>query len=158
MISPLTLNPFWRDTWGSFDSAVFPTLQPLDHNTCYLPKYYCAPSIDRQLIEPGKNLRYTMTITPGSLIWGYWCPFTTPLFSVQVTDVATEHKFSDSPLSNIFYANPSLTQPVLEETPYPVISEGKFRVEFWANPAEGTSTAAVRCYLIFCVAEVSCPQ
>lgn len=158
MISSLTLSPFWRDTWGNFDAAIFPTLQPLDHNTCYLPKYYCAPSIDQQLILPGKNVRYTMSITPGSLIWGFWCPFTTPLFSVQITDVTTGHTFSDQPLANIFYSNPSTGQPNLLETPYPVIGEGKFRVEIWANPATGTNDAAVRCYLIFAVAEVVCPQ
>ena len=160
MINSLQLWPMYRDTWGYFDAAIAPLLAPLDHNQCYRPKYYNAPSIDLQNMVPGAYLRYTLTITPGSLIWGFQCALENPTFSVQITDVGTTHKFWDTPITNVFLSNPNTNHssggvggyPNLLPCPFPVVGNGLFSCEFWANPA---NTYTERCYLIFCVAEVS---
>ena len=163
MINSLQQWPYYRDTWGSWDSEINPALAPLDHNSCYAPKFYNAPDITLQLMQPGAYQRYNLTITPGSLIFGFFQNvneldvFATsgnqnvPYFSVQVKDVSTGHKFSDVPLSNWFYSNPNSTYPKLLPVPYPVTGSGMFSVELWANPA---NVGAARVFMIFGVAEV----
>lgn len=161
MINSLQLWPYYRDTWGYWDSEINPALAPLDHNSCYQPKFYTAPDINLQSLSPGANLRYNLTITPGSLIYAIeWnanqlptfdANLNSPLFTVQIKDVSTGHKFFDVPVSNYFLSNPDSTYPNLLQVPYPVAGSGMFSVEIAANPANSETQ---RCYVLFRVAEV----
>lgn len=160
MINSLQQWPFWRDTWGNYDALAIARLAPLDHNQCYRPKYYNAPDVSNQLIAAGDYRRYTLTISPGSLIYGWFVNGTAPYFTFQVTDIATGHQFWDMPISSLFLANPNslldannVTQdyPNLLCSPYPVVGEGRFKVEIWADKA---NIETRRCGVIVGVAEV----
>ncbi len=163
MINSLELWPYYRDTWGFWDAEVMSAFAPLDHNSCYQPKFYTAPEIGIQTMNSGAYQRYNLTITPGSLIFAFLQNLNdlstfshggnvnTPTFSVQIKDVSTGHKFFDVPLSNYFLSNPNSTYPNLLPCPYPVSGSGMFSVEFWANAANSVAT---RVFLIFAVAEV----
>lgn len=160
MINSLQQWPFWRDTWGDYDAAVIPRLAPLDHNSCYRPKYYNAPDIGNQLIEPGGYRRYTVTISPGSLIYGWFVNGVVPRFVFQLTDIATGHQFWDQPISSVFLGNPNSltdaqgvrqTYPNLLCYPYPVVGDGRFKAEIWADK---TNEISRRCVVIIGVAEV----
>lgn len=163
MINSLQLWPYYRDTWGFWDAEVMSAFAPLDHNSCYQPKYYNAPDIGLQTMNPGAYQRYNLTITPGSLILAFLQNVNdlstfahagnanVPIFAAQIKDVSTGHKFSDVPVSNYFLSSPNSTYPNLLPVPYPVSGSGMFSVEFWANPA---NVAAARISLIFAVAEV----
>lgn len=161
MINSLQLWPYYRDTWGSWDSHVNPALASLDHNSCYWPKFYNAPDIGQQLMAPGAYLEYTLTITPGDVIVGFLQNVNllptfngnvnVPQFAVQITDVSSGHKMFDTPISNIFLSNPDSTYPNLLPTPHPVSGSGLFRVQFWANKQ---NVGTQRIFLIFECAEV----
>ncbi len=152
MIHSLTLWPQWRDVWGAYDPAVLPALAGLDHNECYKPRLYTAPSVAVQLLLPGAYLRYQMEVTAGSAILGYYCPLTDPLFTFQCTDLSTGLKFWDTPISNVFLSNPAGAVPSLLPAPRPVPGSGMFKCEFWA-PIQNSETQ--RCYVVFMVAEVA---
>jgi hypothetical protein len=155
MMNALQHWPYYRDTWGSYDSAIMPLFAGLDHNSCYRPKWYNAPDIGLQLMQPGVYQRYTLSITPGSLIWGWIQNNNSPIFSFQLTDMSTGHQFWDTPISNYFLSNPNGRFPSLLSAPYPVVGNGMFRAELWADAA---NTGAQRCYVILGVAEVvQCP-
>lgn len=160
MINSLQQWPFWRDTWGNYDAAVIARIGSLDHNKCYRPKYYNAPDASNQLIEPGGYRRYTVTITPGSLIYGWFVNGIAPVFTFQLTDIATGHQFWDLPISSVFLGNPNSLQdsqgvtqtyPNLLCHPYPVVGDGRFKVEIWADKTNETTE---RCVVIIGVAEV----
>ena len=160
MINSLQQWPFWRDVWGNYDAAVIPRLAPLDHNSCYRPKFYNAPDVSLQRIAAGDSIRYTLTVSPGSLIYGFSSPMPDALFAFQMTDIATGHEFWDQPVSNIFLSNQNglvdsnfqlASYPTLLCAPYPVVGEGRFKVEMWANKP---NREPVRCAVIVWVAEV----
>jgi hypothetical protein len=151
MIHSLSLWPQFRDVWGYYDAAVLPALEGLDHNVCYKPKLYTAPSVAIQTMAPGAYLRYQMQISPGSLIWGYFQPETEALWTVQITEISTGLKFWDTPVSNVFLSNPAGDYPSLLPSPRPVPGSGMFKTEFWAPL---TNNENVRVYVVFGVAEV----
>ena len=151
MIHSISLWPQFRETWGFYDSQVLPALAGLDHNRCYKPKLYTAPTLSLQTMTAGAYQRYQMQITPGSLIWGVFQSNPVPFFTMQVTDISTGLKFWDTPVSNVFLSNPAGDAPSLENVPRPVVGTGMFKCEFWANPQNETSQ---RVYVVFGVAEV----
>ena len=157
MLNSLQLWPFYRDTWGYYGAIVNPILAPLDHNTCYRPKFYNAPDLGVASMVPGAYLRYTLGITPGSLIWGIWNDDQAPLFSCQVTDISTSHQLWDAPISNYFLTNfnghtAGGVEPIYPNllcAPYPVVGSGQFDVEI-----QETSGSAQRIELVIGVLEV----
>jgi hypothetical protein len=154
MIHSLNLWPQSRSVWGNYDAAVIPALAGLDHNQCYKPKLYTAPSLAVQLMPPtgdGAYLRYQMQITPGSLICGFQQSTQTPYFTCQFTDISTGLKFWDTPVSNVFVSNPAGDYPNLFNCPRQVVGSGMFRCEFWANPQ---NTETMRVYAVLIVADV----
>ena len=155
MMNALQNWPYYRDTWGFWDSCVMPMLAPLDHNSCYRPKFYNAPDITLQVLNPGQYQRYTLSITPGSLIWGWIQGDLSPLFTFMLTDVSTGHRFWDTPVSNVFLSNPNGGYPSLLTAVHPVVGNGMFRADLWAN---AQNSGAARCSVIIGVAEVvQCP-
>lgn len=159
MLNSLSLFPAFLDFWGYYDAEILPTLAPLDHNNCYKPRLYNAPGVDQGVLAQGAYLQYSLKITPGSLIWGFFqgnISGAAPYYAVQITDISTGHKFWQSPISNQFVENSlNLNFPSLLNTPYPVVGSGLFDVEFWADVTNtGSGAGPVRVYLIIGVAEV----
>jgi hypothetical protein len=159
MINSLSLFPSFLDFWGYYDAEILPVLAPLDHNHCYKPRIYNAPPVDLGVLAQGAYLQYSLKITPGSLIWGFYqgnLSGSDPAYAVQITDIATGHKLWQSPVSNRFVSNGlNLNFPSLLCSPYPVVGSGLFEVEFWADVTNtGSGAGLVRVYLIIGVAEV----
>jgi hypothetical protein len=153
MLNSLQIFPPYRDTWGYFDACVNPFFAPLDNNSCYLPKYYEVPEVQQQVLSPGDYLQYTLAITPGSLIYGWFNDDNAPIFTVMITDISTGHRFWDAPVSNYFLTN-DFRYPSLLCAPYPVVGSGNFNVEIWCQPAP-VNTEDTRCAFTVGVAEVS---
>ena len=164
-ISPLSLDPLTRDVWGSFDAAIIAQLAPLAENDCYQPKIYRAPAVPVESFKANGYASYGLKITPGSIIYGFYLPPSSPLtalpgqFNVQIKDQSLKHEWFDQPVPSYFLANSKLTYlsvsqnvvgafPNLLDAPYPVVGNGLFLVQIWE-----TSGVAQRIELVFGVLE-----
>jgi len=158
MLNSLQLWPFYRDTWGYYDAHVNPLFAPLDSNRCYKPKYYEVPDVSVQLMSTADTAaapayqQYTLRIQPGTLLLGWLNDDDTPLFTVQISDVSTGHKFWDQPVSNYFLTNALNEYPSLLATPYPVVGSGLFNVELRIDPNISTDEVT-RCGFTVVAAE-----
>lgn len=170
MLNSLSLYPFWRDTWGSFDPLAQAQLQPLAYDDCYQPKWYKAPDDADEILKAGAYLEFGLEITPGSIITHICHPpaignFNNPGFAFKITDMSMGIEVWDVPTPDMFVSNGGNIPgdlwgasadfipgpfPWLFSGPYPVVGSGLFKVEFWNN-----SGAALRCNLIFGVQEVN---
>jgi hypothetical protein len=158
-ISPLSLDPLTRDTWGAFDAAAIRQLAPLADDLCYRPRLYKSPDSPSEVMPANGYVSHGLKITPGSLIYGFYLPaemvgasggevppnltaVTPPQFNVQITDTSLGHKFFDEPVPSLFLANFKPTYysavfvlagsfPNLLCAPYPVVGSGLFMVELW---------------------------
>lgn len=154
MLNPLSLYPFYRETWGAFDPVALAQISPLAYDDCYEPDYYKAPDDDQEIIPAGGYLKYGLSVTPGSIIWGIYHKIatntTSPGFVFKVTDMSLGLELFDVPQPDMFVANlvPG-NFPWLFVGPYPVVGDGLFNVEFWNN-----SGAPLRCNLVFLACEV----
>lgn len=152
-LSPLSLDALTRDYWGHYDAYAIATLAPLAYESCYQPKMYKAPAEANELI-PGKGYSaYGLSITPGSLIYGFYLPAllsssAPPQWNVQIKDEALNRRLWDDPIPSVLIANLKPTYlgqlafptagyvgafPNLLCAPYPVVGKGTFYVELW-NP------------------------
>lgn len=154
MINSLQLFFLYREAWGYFDAHVNPLFAPIDHNPCYKVKYCEVPDLSQQALNPGDYIQYTLRLKPGSLIIGFLNDDNTPLFSWQITDISTGHKFNDEPVSNVFLTNDHV-YPSLLNGPYPVVGGGLFNCEFWAIPDPGVPPGAFLYGYTLIVAEVT---
>ena len=163
MINSLSLDPFFRETWGSFNPVAIAQLSPLAYDDCYITKYYKAPDDDQEVLggtDVDGNaiplyLKYGLEITPGSLIWGiYHLPANgtdSPGFVFKMTDMSLGIELFDIPMPDLFFTdNAPGYRPWLFNSPYPVVGSGLFNCEFWNN-----SGGPLRCNMIFGVAEVN---
>jgi hypothetical protein len=161
MINSLTLNPFYRETWGYFDPPAIAQLSPLAYDDCYLPRWYKAPDDTQEIIPAGGYLKYGLEITPGSIITGIQHPpavsVNAPGFVWKMTDMNLKDALGnpivifDNSTPDIFVSNNGPTPfPWLFNAPYPVVGNGLFNIEFW-----NVSGAALRCNMIFNVQEVN---
>ena len=180
-MSPLQLDPLTRDYFGQYDAYAIGQLAPLYDSECYTPKFYKAPASKDELILANGYATCGLHITPGSLIFGFYLPalvavnqvniVQAPLYSVQITDAALDHKFFNEPIPAFFLGNikpTALSQnplnvlgafgsfPSLFQDPYPVVGDGLFMVEFWDTLGGNTyaGTFSQRIELIFGVLEV----
>lgn len=159
MTNPLSLYPFYRDTWGYFDAIAMQQLNPLAHDDCYVTKYYKAPDDPDEVMANGAYLPYGLEITPGSLIWGaFHLPatggFDVPGFVWKLTDTSLGIEVIDTPMPDWFFCGANTSGPGffpwLMPAPYPVVGSGLFKVEFWNNSGD-----ALRVNMILGVAEVA---
>ena len=169
-LSPLSLNQMTRDLWGQYDCSAIAQLADLANDPCYSIKFYKAPADDDEVMAAGAYVAYGLKITPGSIIFGFYLPCVPvaddlptsapPAFTVQITDVALDHKWFDDPVASLFLANykPVIQSAVALQTgsfpnllcaPYPVVGNGLFMVEL-----QETSGEAQRIELVFGVLEV----
>jgi len=154
MINSLQLWPFYRETWGYFDPPAIAQLAPAAVDDCYQPKYYKLPDDDQDLLEAGAYLKYGLSITPGSLIWGIYHKApngqTAAGFVFKITDLDLGIEVFDSPTPDMFVSNDQPSNyPWLLNAPYPVVGTGVFNVELW-----NVSGAQLRCNLVIGVLEV----
>jgi hypothetical protein len=158
MVNPLSVQPFYRETWGYYDPIAIAQLSPLAYDTCYEPKYYKAPDDDAEILAATGSkayLQFGLVITPGSIIWGIFHKpaadgFDTPGFSFKMTDMSLQHEIWDTPQPDGFFCNNEPGEfPWLFPSPYPVVGSGLFKCEFWNN-----SGSPLRCNMIFGVCEV----
>ncbi len=170
VLSPLSLNPLTRDSWGQFDATAIAQLAPLANEECFQLKFYKAPADGQEVLAGNAYAAYGMRVTPGSIIFGFYLPMVgvpgAPLsslpaaFVVQIRDVSLQHNWFDDPISSLFLSNYKPTYqsessgdqcsfPNLLTAPYPVTGTGLFRVEVWS-----TSVETQRIELIFGVLEV----
>ena len=132
-ISPLSLDPLTRDTWGTFDAAAIRQLAPLADELCYRPRLYKSPDSPSEVMPANGYVSHGLKITPGSLIYGFYLSaqligasvgpslrrlqryglgvtanltaITPPQFNVQITDTSLGHKLFDEPVPSLFLAN-----------------------------------------------------
>jgi hypothetical protein len=162
MLNSLSLDPFYRETWGSFNPLAIAQLSPMAYDDCYDPKYYKAPDDDQELMggtdvngNPIPNyLKYGLEITPGSIIWGiYHQPANgtdDPGFVFKITDMSLGVEIFSSPTPDLFVTdNEPGFRPWFFNAPYPVVGSGLFNVEFWNQ-----SGGQLRVNLVFGVCEV----
>lgn len=163
-ISPLSLDQFTRDVWGSYDAQAIAQLAPLALDACYQPKFYKAPDLQTEVVAALGYVAFGLKITPGSLIYGVYLPAlatgSPASFNLQITDQALHHTFWDEPVPSVAVGNFKatalslfLTQygsfPNLFNCPHPVVGDGLFLVEIWE-----TSGAAQRIEVVLGVLEV----
>lgn len=169
-VSPLSLNQLTRDYWGQYDPAIIAQLAVLANDPCYQIKFYKAPADDQELFSAFAYVTYGLRITPGSIIFGVYLPMVVNAesvtasapgrFTLQITDVSLEHKFSDEPEASIFLSNFKPTYqsdvttnmgsfPNLLCAPHPVVGTGEFDIEI-----QETSGAPQRIEVVFGVLEV----
>ena len=162
MITPLSLYPFLRDTWGSFDPLAIAQLAALSNDPCYQPKYYGIPDNNKEVIPANGNINYGLQITPGSLIWGVLHNQAVgnndnPGFVFNLKDIDMDLMIWEGAIPDAFVAGTNLTGPGffpwLLTSPYPVVGRGLFSVNIYNN-----SGAPLRCNLTLGVLEVvKCP-
>ena len=152
-ISPLSIDALTRDYWGHYDAYAIAQLAPLEYESCFQPKIYKAPAQANELI-PGKGYAaYGLSITPGSLIYGFYLPGqlssnAPPQWNVNIKDESLNRYFWDDPIPSVLIGNFKPTYlgqlaypaagyvgafPNLLNCPYPVVGKGTFFVELW-NP------------------------
>ena len=66
-ISPLALDQFTRDTWGSYDAAAIAQLVGLADDQCYQIKFYKAPADDQEVIPAYGYVPYGLESHQGRL-------------------------------------------------------------------------------------------
>lgn len=152
-ISPLSLDALTRDYWGFYDAYAIAQLAPLAYEDCFQPKFYKAPAGPQELIPAKGYQPFGLSITPGSLIFGFYLPALLSTnapaqWNVQIKDESLNRRFWDDPIPSVLIANlkpTSLGQltfpaggyagsfPNLLCAPYPVVGRGTFYVELW-NP------------------------
>lgn len=160
VINSLSLYPFYRETWGYFDPLAIAQVSPLAYDECYQPRLYKAPDDSQEIMAAGAYLEYGLEITPGSIIWGIYHVAAngaaSPGFVFSMTDMSLKDPYSGEPI-RIFDQTPDLFvsnsgpgfMPWLLNSPYPVVGNGLFNMEFW-----NTSGASLRVNMIFGVCEV----
>lgn len=167
-ISPLSIDALTRDYWGHYDAYAIAQLAPLAYEPCYQPKLYKAPAQAQESIAAKGYAAYGLSITPGSIIYGFYLPAllsssAPPQWNVQIKDESLNRKFWDDPIPSVLIANfkpnylgqlpfPATGNagsfPNLLQSPHPVVGKGTFYVELW-NP----TASAQRVQLVIGVLE-----
>ncbi len=146
MVTPLQIDQYTRDGWGAFMPLGIKQLEPIVRSRCYKPKLYVGLDAQSQAIPGMQKSAYALTITPGSLIYGFYMGYVSAsafgTWAFQMTDTATGKKLWSSPVSQVFLSsnmgggnvlgtgNP-LDTPCLLVAPYPVVGRGVFEIEVW---------------------------
>lgn len=155
-ITPLQIDQLTRDTYSEFDAVVIAQLAGLAFEPCYKPKLYKAPDSAQEVIAAGSRVTFGLSITPGSLIYGFYGSDTSG-YLVQVRDMNLELDMFREPVPIGLINNSVKTTgyPWLLNSPHPSTGTGQFQVKIWNN-----SAAQARIQVVLGVLEVvSCvPQ
>jgi hypothetical protein len=167
-IGPLSLDQMTRDTWGIFDPLVIAKLGPAANEDCYQHKWYKSPLTPQEVLPPFGFVTQTLRLTPGSLLYGVYCPainpvtaFAGPAWNIQITDKSgtEDYNLFDQPIPAFFLSNLRLTFqgtsmnpagplfgsfPYLFADPYPITGNGLLMVQIWETSG---ATQRVECVL-----------
>ena len=167
----LTLSPLYHDYWGEQMAAFTRRLDGFAKAGCYVPRFYHTPDSESQFvgIQSGGYKTYLLSLPLGSWVIGWLHnnssapgssgPATAPVinvppnlsgFTVQITDLAIDHKWFSRPAEEAWFINdnllgPSTFSPFIDTVygytfpsfprllalPYPVVPPGQLQVEFW---------------------------
>lgn len=161
----LTLSPLYRDYWGEQMAVFTRRLDGFANAGCFVPRFYHAPSSESQFNGvPGNGyVTYLLKLPVGGFLIGFLhttcsvpnsvnsqTPPNPSGFTMQMTDLAIDHKLFARPLPEAWFINdnllgssanppyPSNTNgytlpsfPRLLSVPYPIVGEGQFQVEFY---------------------------
>lgn len=177
----LTLSPLYRDYWGEQMAVFTRKLDGFAEAGCYVPRFYHAPSSESQFngVQGGAYITYLLKLPVGGFLIGFLhttcsvpnstnsqTPPNPSGFTMQMTDLAIDHKLFARPLPEAWFINdnllgssvnppyPSNTKgytfpsfPRLLSVPYPIVGEGQFQVEFY-NSLTSTNTDAQMTFLV----------
>lgn len=154
MISPLQHDNFTRDLWGDFDTAAIQQMMPIAASKCYRPMFYKVPDSDQELMNNNAYAEYGFTITPGSLICGFYAVIPNVIYKnwlFHLRDLSLAHDLFDQPVPGVMVQNQqkTWTYPNLLSSPYPVVGSGQFLAKLWNQTGNQTR---IQCVLM--VAEV----
>jgi len=157
-VSSLALFSTWRDYYGAWNALVEPQFSPLEQSTCHAPRFAVLPDASKQTVPAGGKVEYNFHLVPGSIIIGMLLPGNPARdLSIQLTDVTLGHQFFQEPVLASLLFTPGAVDTALYPavtlfaTPHPVVGDGLFSFEAWADPGD---TVVV----ILLVAEVTdCP-
>jgi hypothetical protein len=181
----IRLSPVFADYFGDQVARFTERTDIFAKLGCYVPRFYHSPGSAEQLAGVAANgyLTYLLSLPVGSFILGFVhttssAPGSAPDtsisppaasgFSLQITDLAINHKwfsrpvdeayflndyllpvetagFPPYPLSTFGYTFPSL--PRLLPVPYPVVGVAQFMIEFW-NKLDGLNNDCQVTFLV----------
>lgn len=169
----LRLSPLFRDYFGEQQARFTERLDAFCKSGCYVPRFYHTPDSESQLVGIPSNgyKTYLLALPPGSFILGFLhttssaphssgpseltvpnVPPNASGFTVQITDLAIDHKWFSKPVEEAWFINDNLLGPSVNNfppypnntlgftnpsfprllpVPYPVVEPGQFQVEFW---------------------------
>jgi hypothetical protein len=154
-VSNWALDTTWRDYFGMWNSLVEPQIAPLEASVCHGPRFATVPTIEQQVVGPSGKITYNFHLPSGSIVLGFWVGYSAP-FTFQLTHVDLGHKLVQEPERSDGVTTtgadsarfPSFT---LLPVPWPVVGDGLFTLELWANEND-------RVWMILAVGEVTdCP-
>ena len=162
MITDLQQDAWTRDWWSDFDAAAIAQLTPLWMANCYKPKFYKAPDSDQELMNNGTYAEFGFTITPGSLLCGFYASYVNNQaqseytnYLLQIRDLSLGHDLFSQPVPGVMVQNQqkTATYPNLLPSPYPIVGDGNFLIQIWNEITNNGSQETTRIQVIFAVAE-----
>jgi hypothetical protein len=151
----LQLDYQYRDFYGEVLPHYAEQLKAIEAAGCYVPRWYHAPSNDNQVLTAARpHIRFVLEIPVGSFILGIKHNTATG-FLCSITDIGLNHALFSDPVPDSYFlcGEDGLENPggltYWFNSPYPVVSPGRFIVEFWSQTTENTA-----CELVLAVAEV----
>lgn len=140
------LDSNYADYWGEQFPFQLENWHPIINAGCYIPRWYQAPTNLLQGMVVGQYVDFSMQIPGGSFILAILHSFqsgsgggsgggspSTGTFTVQITDLAVNHQWFSNPIPDAFFYKTSGRNGYILPKPYPVISPGNIRVEFWCR-------------------------
>jgi len=155
-IIAMQLDYQYRDFPCEIMPHIAEQLKAIEAAGCYLPRWHHAPANADQVITAAKPyLRFTMEVQPGSYLLGIKHNIARG-FLCNITDIGLNHSFFSDPVPDSYFlsgGSPTVNPGQLTywfKSPYPVVSPGRFIVEFWNTSTSESVTAE----LVIAVAEI----
>jgi len=141
------LDSNYADYWGEPFPFQLENWQPIVKAGCYVPRWFQAPTNALQLMATGQYVDFSVQLPAGSFIMEIAHSFqpgesfsggsspSTGTFTVQITDLAIDHQWFSNPMPSSFFFKTSGRNGYIIPKPYPIISPGNLRFEFWCTAA-----------------------
>lgn len=137
-LNPQQLRPSYQDWWPEFNPNTLALMEGINRSRCFVPRFYVAPSggnLVQNVQPPQAYVNYVLEIPAGAFIFGFYHG-SVQKFTMQVTDLGLSYKFFNTPIPDqVFLSNPD--GPYLLPAPYPVMSPGTFKFEFYSTQTLG---------------------
>jgi hypothetical protein len=139
------LDSNYADYWGEPFPFQLESWVPIYKAACYVPRWFQAPTNALQNMVAGQYVDFSLQIPDGSFVLAILHSFqsgsggsgggtpSTGTFTVQITDLAIDHQWFSNPVPGIFFNKTSGRNGYILPKPYPIISPGNLRFEFWCT-------------------------